>query len=197
MMLEARKWSGPTKETQGSIAQWVESTYGPAPHHLCIAARANEEMAELVHAFHTRDDPAKISAKAAEVAIVLCRLAECLGITILPFRYQKASKTPAIAANLALAKAINELTRYREIKAAILVADAVRHLATLVDKFGDRLEVAIDRKMVLNRAQFPAPPESRDPWPRLGDPYSPHVLDDESTMSLLEQHYGNKAVPKE
>ena len=66
-------------ETQLSIARWAEAVFGPAPSPARLASRANEEMAELLrHA--TSDQPSEmLIEEAADVVIVLMRLAEIVG----------------------------------------------------------------------------------------------------------------------
>ena len=73
----------PTRETQASISAWAEATFGPVGSNARVAARANEEMAELLRAL-TIDDTNFVAAieEAADVFIVLYRLAERLGVDI-------------------------------------------------------------------------------------------------------------------
>lgn len=64
-------------ETQKTIAIWANEVFGPAPSVARIAARANEEMAELLrHVTSGNADAYEIVVEAADVVIVLMRLAE-------------------------------------------------------------------------------------------------------------------------
>ena len=63
------------KETQASISQWAEDTFGPASTSVRVASRANEEMAELITALAKDDDDASAVEEAADIVIILCRLA--------------------------------------------------------------------------------------------------------------------------
>ena len=71
-------------ETQETITNWAESTFGEASSCARVAARANEEMAELLRAL-TADfiDPAKAAEEAADIVIVLFRVAEMCGRDLL------------------------------------------------------------------------------------------------------------------
>jgi hypothetical protein len=71
------------KETQDSIGQWCEETFGPVPTNIRIAARANDELAELIHALSFDDrDWEKAAEETADVVIALCRLAHNLGFDL-------------------------------------------------------------------------------------------------------------------
>lgn len=67
------------RETQQSITEWADSAFGPAPSIARIAARANEEMAELLRAATSDAPPDKIAAEAADVVIVMYRLLTVIG----------------------------------------------------------------------------------------------------------------------
>lgn len=62
-------------ETTHSIGQWASETFGDAGSNARVAARANEEMAELLRAA-TSDQPVHaLVVEAADVVIILARLA--------------------------------------------------------------------------------------------------------------------------
>ena len=68
-------------ETQQSISQWANATFGEPRTNLSIAARARKEMDELVNVLADSDrDPAAV-VEAADVIIVLMRLFERMGTT--------------------------------------------------------------------------------------------------------------------
>ena len=64
------------------ITDWAEETFGPAPSVARIAARANEEMAELLRkatmpeGTHSAEE---IAEEAADITIVLYRVCRVLG----------------------------------------------------------------------------------------------------------------------
>lgn len=70
-------------ETQYSITRWAEETFGPSPtiSPARIAARANEEMAELIRKTteSTIGHEDEMLEECADVVIVLYRLASVLG----------------------------------------------------------------------------------------------------------------------
>jgi NTP pyrophosphatase (non-canonical NTP hydrolase) len=66
-------------ETQGTISDWADKTFGPAKSNMSIATRANEEMAELLRALAKDDRIGTAAEEAADVVIVLMRLFEYLG----------------------------------------------------------------------------------------------------------------------
>ena len=71
------------KETQTTITQWANQTFGVSSSNVRVASRANEEMAELIRALTTDDYNPKAAEEIADVVIVLCRLATQLGCNIL------------------------------------------------------------------------------------------------------------------
>lgn len=68
-------------ETQKSICQWATTTLGAAGTNGGVAARANQEMAELLKALSEDDNHLKAPEEAADVIIVLMRLFERYGTT--------------------------------------------------------------------------------------------------------------------
>jgi NTP pyrophosphatase (non-canonical NTP hydrolase) len=69
-------------ETQESVSEWCEATFGPASSGVRIAARANEEMAELIKALAIDDRHPKAAEEIADVVIILYRLATRLGVDL-------------------------------------------------------------------------------------------------------------------
>lgn len=74
---------------QREIAEWAEKTFGPAPSLARIAARANEEMAELLRAATSGKTGVIVGEEAADVVIVLYRLAETCGVNLDMLIHQK------------------------------------------------------------------------------------------------------------
>lgn len=71
--------SVPRVEGQQSISAWTEATFGPASSNARVAARANEEMAELLRALTSDDNHPRAVEEAADVVIILYRLAQRMG----------------------------------------------------------------------------------------------------------------------
>jgi NTP pyrophosphatase (non-canonical NTP hydrolase) len=66
-------------ENQNTVSVWANETFGPPGSNLRVAARANEEMAELLRALSTDDNHPKALEECADIVIVLYRLVTCLG----------------------------------------------------------------------------------------------------------------------
>lgn len=69
-------------ETQRTISDWADETFGPAGSNARVAARANEEMAELLRALTADDEHPKAAEEVADVVIILARLATRLGVDL-------------------------------------------------------------------------------------------------------------------
>lgn len=69
-------------EDQRSISEWAEQTFGPVTSNARVAARANEEMAELLRHLTADDAHPAAAAEVADVVIVLYRLATRLGVDL-------------------------------------------------------------------------------------------------------------------
>lgn len=63
-------------ETPKAISEWATATFGPPGSDARVAARANEEMAELLRAVTADATPDKIRDECADVVIILCRLCD-------------------------------------------------------------------------------------------------------------------------
>lgn len=68
-------------ETQQSVTEWANATFGVAGSNARVAARANE-MAELLRAITVDDASPMAPAEVADVVIVLYRLATRLGVNL-------------------------------------------------------------------------------------------------------------------
>jgi NTP pyrophosphatase (non-canonical NTP hydrolase) len=71
------------QESQYSISDWADATFGPSGSNARVAARANEEMAELLRALTADDKHPKASEEVADIVIILYRLATRLGIDLM------------------------------------------------------------------------------------------------------------------
>src|SRR5467141_2355210 len=90
-------------ETQSTISEWAEATFGPAGSNLRCATRANEEMAELLREIAIDDHSPKASDEAADVTIVLCRLAERMRFHLVDELAKRRDGFPHAASNAAAA----------------------------------------------------------------------------------------------
>lgn len=70
------------KENQKTVSSWAEETFGPAGSNARVAARANEEMAELLRALTVDDCHPKAPEEIADIVIVLYRLATRFGVDL-------------------------------------------------------------------------------------------------------------------
>ena len=64
---------------QEAISQWASDTFGPVRSNFTIAARANEEMAELLTCLAKDDNDPHAREEVADVIITLCRMVSRLG----------------------------------------------------------------------------------------------------------------------
>jgi NTP pyrophosphatase (non-canonical NTP hydrolase) len=69
-------------ETQVSISQWAEKTFGPAGSNARAVARANREMAELLEHVTADDAHPEAAEEVADIVIVLYRVATRLGVDL-------------------------------------------------------------------------------------------------------------------
>lgn len=72
----------PLKETQLSISEWAEETFGPSGSNARAIARANEEMAELIRHAASDDRHSKIAEEIADIVIVLMRVCTRVGASL-------------------------------------------------------------------------------------------------------------------
>lgn len=68
---------------QYEVTVWAEKTFGPPSSNARIAARANEEMAELLRDLTVDDKNPKAGEEIADIVIVLYRLATRLGCDLM------------------------------------------------------------------------------------------------------------------
>lgn len=154
------------RETQKSISDWAEETFGAATSNLRVAVRANEEMAELLREltidFSPEYDARKAVEECADTYIVLCRLGERLGLNLLQSPSARAIRHEmpigsrpfeiAVKANVLIAKAMLLLSYKIQHKVTATTASEVAGLLEwIVEKLGGDLHVAVDSKMEVNR----------------------------------------------
>ncbi len=72
----------PINETQDTISEWAEATFGPSGTNAACAARANKEMSELLMCLTLNDHFSLTGEEVADVVICLSRLAGRMGFNI-------------------------------------------------------------------------------------------------------------------
>lgn len=145
-------------ETQDTISRWAEETFGPSSSNARVAARANEEMAELIRALSAEDNNPKAAEEIADVLIALYRLNARMG-----FPYDNYGVFVGVAPNnLATATAINiqmaELLHVlskddNNARAKELIRLVYTGLLILADRMGFNLYEEVNKKMAVNRAR--------------------------------------------
>lgn len=70
-------------ENQTSISAWADRTFGSAGSNISVAARANKEMAELIMKLANDDKDPGLVEECADIVIVLFRLADRNGRSLL------------------------------------------------------------------------------------------------------------------
>ncbi|UFW79981.1 MazG-like family protein [Rhizobium sp. SU303] len=71
------------EETQATINEWISATFGEAGSNISVAARANKEMSELLMALAIDDNDPEAVVEAADIVIILFRLAHRFGADLL------------------------------------------------------------------------------------------------------------------
>lgn len=69
-------------ETQLTVTEWANATFGAVGSNARVASRANEEMAELLRCLTADDNHPKAAEEIADVFIVLYRLATRLNSNV-------------------------------------------------------------------------------------------------------------------
>lgn len=149
---------------QYEISKWQDDTFGPPSSNARSAARANEEMAELLAALTVDDNHPKAAEEAADIVIVLYRPMTRLGKNM---NEEIAFHPPAYplwvsCTNVRLAAQANEAMA--ELLAALTVDDdhedaaekivrVVVILYRLSERLGKDMDEEIARKMKINRAR--------------------------------------------
>lgn len=71
------------KESQKSISQWADETFGTVGSNIRVASRMNEEVAELISVLAIDDNAPQAAEEAADIVIILYQLVERLGKDLL------------------------------------------------------------------------------------------------------------------
>lgn len=155
------------RETQQSISDWANATFGPGGSNARIAARVNEEVAELLRAITAGKPTDKIIDECADVAIIMERLAGRHGHDLFAMID---GVSPDSAPPLASAVELNtcmaalmwgealgfgaDKPGWSEDRYAGVLIQAIAYaLVSTANAFGGDLRAAIDAKMVINRAR--------------------------------------------
>jgi hypothetical protein len=144
-------------ETQKTISQWAEDTFGPVGTNLSIALRANVERAELLQAVQA-EDYEEVRKEIADVVIVLMRLAENTNIDLMAVRNKHfvTTKAPALVLYGANCR-MSDLIKYLAISPVLgvgfpnMLAGVVAGLFRAMELVGGDLQEEINRKMAINR----------------------------------------------
>lgn len=154
------------QETQATILDWADQTFGPAQSPLRVATRVHEELLELWKAVLTGQPAEKIREEAADVAICLYRLSSKLGAD-LDRRTQAAmmmgmakelvpeadsAERSVLRAETKLVVAKNMIADAFQITRILQEVVAVRViLEEVVSRHGGNLTDEVDAKMAINR----------------------------------------------
>lgn len=145
-------------ETQQTIALWGRETFGGFSA-FSMVVRANIEMAELLSAIECGADAEKVALEVADVDIVLCQVAEILGIDI---EAEDIHVSPTGLSILAQATFLNaEVSRlihfiHDDMSTATLgpaLENIYQSLVNLAFALGFDLQEVRDEKMKINRAR--------------------------------------------
>lgn len=71
-----------SKETQKTISEWIETTFGPADSNVRVVARINEEMAELIRSVALDESHQDLGEEMADILICMYRLATRVGVDL-------------------------------------------------------------------------------------------------------------------
>lgn len=165
-------------ETQATIQAWADETFGHSTDALCLAVRANTEMAELLRALAAPDSPEACAEECADVMIVLYRVAnvgrhdlhQAIRTESLGSAYK--GTTPLHCGVIALetfptiifdcdedAGTIDPSAMYYVTRIALILVD-------ICERLGKNLGAEVDKKMAINRTRR---------WKKGGDGSQHHV----------------------
>jgi hypothetical protein len=158
-------------ETQESVHKWCEATFGPLDSLMRLATRANEELVELLEKVANLentdyDDPsgddwaAECIVAAADVIIVLCRLATVIGVDISEADLSGGGDYPLLETTKVfrhMASLLAGLSRDDRpgISGRVIPAlsGVVNGIAKVAEVLSEDLGDAIDKKMAVNRSR--------------------------------------------
>ena len=165
-------------ETQSSISTWASDTFGEPGTLLRVLTRANEEMAELLREITGDGNIDKVAREAADVLIVLFRVADRSGFRLVEYTPPKeyADDAPALDmarkfavwANLFLADAMGVKEGGFTDRLPILLQKVYLSLHSACSVLGFDLLAEVDAKMAVNRARV---------WKKDGTGHGYHVRD--------------------
>jgi hypothetical protein len=147
-------------EDQISVAKWHATVFGELASDICVLICAIGEMSGLLRTLAENDVTPEATEKAADVMIVLYRLAHRMGFSMrteaetAPYMPIEGDTYLAFAAasNVYLAQALVRMTQHKHPEYTIeLIALAARTLERMVADRGGNLDEAVDAKMRINR----------------------------------------------
>ncbi len=143
-------------ETLASIADWANATFGPVRADLRVAARANQELAEMLRAVTAGVPAARIVEEGAGVLIVLARLAPRLGVA--PEIREIAVDLPDITILSVTILAMSDMRRLVEAlanedrrKAGVILNSLWNCVCLAIGLAGSTAAQAINARMAVNR----------------------------------------------
>jgi hypothetical protein len=158
-------------ETQQRISQWASETFGQPGSNLRVATRAGEELFELFKEISVEIHAEKAIVEAADVAIVLYRLCDRLGMTVDTSRvYRQDPDNPKLLiaeANAKMASVIVLLCHDDNGRMAdYSLLQTYYCLGKFCEALGGDLHDAVQKKMAINRTRK---------WKLSGDGHGYHV----------------------
>jgi hypothetical protein len=147
-------------ESQQSICEWADATFGVPASDASIAARALVEMAELVTACVNGEPAECIGEEIADVVIVLARMGRVIRADVVGIatagkavgNRNRAIETAAVAGER-LGRVLCAVVAGRKSAAHCAMELLAEDLGYLARCLGIDIPAAIDRKMRINRAR--------------------------------------------
>jgi len=190
-------------ETQKTIVAWAIETFGDLGTLPKLAARMNTEVAEVLREIVSEPmDPFKVALECADVAIILFRICEITDIDLRekvpglpdmgwieePGAWERAALL--LQGCAALASSVphgDDPIPFQADWFAREVTGIGRMLEDLSNFVGVPLNMAIDRKMQINRARkWVQGKDGSDHWVRVSDPADPPIPNDEAISRWID-----------
>ncbi len=161
-------------ETVHTISDWAAETFGPPSSDIRVAARANEELAELLRAVTSGAPVGKVVEECADVLIVLARLSVRIGLRL------DIGDRPTITADVtplqATIVAMREMHRLVDaierdpvpLRARAALTAIWQIVGAIIVMFGSSPAEAVNAKMAVNRRRV---------WNLTGDGHGYHLRD--------------------
>lgn len=143
-------------ETQDSVIEWADRTFGKLDSNARAVVRAIEEMTELLRLLVTDPADPRVGEEIADVIIVLYRPAARLGgsIRLVPADAPHTPLRAAATAGVSLHHLLVDLAQNDACREAFYYLQrAVCYLCRAATELGVDVQAEIDRKMAVNRAR--------------------------------------------